>query len=314
MCVVLSIMLRKNILFKENRIMAGSGFKYETRRKIQVIAAKMFPYSFIDKIYTKIICGYFPNLKNPKTFNEKVQWLKLYYYTRDNRASDMADKVKVRDILKKKGLSNILPKLLFVCDKIEEIPWDSLPDKFVIKCNHGCAYNIICEDKSKFDRKSAEKKLKRWMNEDFGLFNIEPHYSLIERKIFCEEYLGEKLLDYKFFCFNGEPQFLYVSRDLTHDSIAEMSYYDMKWKKISLVRDDYKDLSDIEKPQCFDELVQLSRMLSSEFPFVRVDFYVINNKPIFSEMTFTPSAGMMPITPRHFDADWGELLDIKKLL
>lgn len=294
--------------------MAGSGFKYEIRRKCQYMAARIFPKTMMDKIYTKILCGYFPDLKNPQTFNEKVQWLKLFYYTKDDRAANMADKVRVHHELKKANLGHILPKLLFVCDSVDEIPWRELPERFVIKCNHGCAYNIIYTDKANFDIKNAKRKLKKWMKEDFGLFNIEPHYSKIQKKIFAEEYLGESLIDYKFFCFNGEPRFLYVSEDLVHDSTAKMSYYDMDWNKIPLLRDDYENLDFIEKPDCFDELIQYSRELSREFPFVRVDFYVINEKPVFSEMTFTPSAGMMPITPRHFDSDWGKLLDISNLL
>lgn len=292
------------------RTMAGSGVVYETRRKMQTIAARIFPFEMMDKIYTKIICGYVPNLDDPKTFNEKVQWLKLNYFTKDSKVADMADKVKVHSILKEKNMNDILPRLLFVCDKTEDIPWDILPDKFVIKCNHGCAYNIICTDINTFNKKDAEKKLNKWLKEDFGLFNIEPHYSMIERKIFAEEYLGDCLVDYKFFCFHGEPHFLYVSRDLAHDSIAQISYYDMEWNKIPLIRDDYRELEDIKKPQCFEQLIDYSRRLAHEFPFVRVDFYVINSKPVFSEMTFTPSAGMMPITPRKYDNEWGDLLDL----
>lgn len=293
--------------------MAGSGFIYDTRRKLQALAAKIFPYEFLNSIYTKIICGYWPNLKTPKTYNEKVQWLKLYVYAENSSVIEMTDKYKVRQKLTEMGLEILLPKLLFECNSVADIPWESLPNQYVIKCNHGCAYNIICEDAQTLLRDKAEKKLRKWMRQDFGLYNIEPHYSGIKRKIFGEEYLGARLIDYKFFCFNGVPKFLYISKDLAHDSIAQMDYYDIDFVKLPLIRDDYAEFDMAEKPQCYDELLKYCSILSTPFPFVRVDFYVINGKPIFSEMTFTPSAGMMPITPRHFDDDWGNFLILPSL-
>lgn len=294
--------------------MAGSGFIYNTRRKGQALAARILPNEVMAGLYTKILCGYYPDLKKPKTFNEKVQWLKLYYYPEDTLAVNMTDKYRVRKVLEEKGLGNLLPELLYVTEDPKDIPWEKLPDKFVIKCNHGCAYNIICENKNEINIQEASKKLKKWMKEDFGLFNIEPHYSKIERKIIVEEYLGAALIDYKLFCFNGEPKFLYVSKDLAHDSTAQMSYFDMNWNKIPLIRDDYAELEDARKPECFNLIVDYARRLSEPFPFVRVDFYVINGKPVFSEMTFDPSAGMMPVNPRHYDKDWGDLLNINDLV
>ena len=294
--------------------MAGSGFVYDTRRKLQAIAAKIMPLSLMSKVYTKILCGYVPNLNNPQTFNEKVQWLKLNYYANNQEIANMADKVTVRYKVEKLGLGHLLTKMYFSCDRIEDIPWEILPNKFVLKCNHGCAYNIICSDKSSLSIRDAQNRLKKWLNEDFGLFNIEPHYSNIKRKIFAEEYLGDCLTDYKFFCFNGEPKFLYVSRDLAHDAEAQISYFDMNMEKIPLLRDDYRELENAEKPACFDKLVEYSRMLARDIPFVRVDFYVIGGLPVFSEMTFTPSAGMMPISPRSYDVSWGDLLDISRLV
>ena len=293
--------------------MAGSGFIYDNRRRLQVLAAKIFPLQMMDKIYTKILCGYIPNLSNPQTFNEKVQWLKLNYFPNNDLVVSMTDKYKVRSVLKKMGLEKLLPELYFVADSADDIPWETLPDKFVIKCNHGCAYNIICSDKSTFDIDLAKKKIKKWLKQDFGLYNIEPHYSKIERKVFAEKFLGNKLVDYKFFCFNGEPKFLYVSLDLAHDSTAKMSYFDVAWNKLPLIRDDYADYTDVKKPDCFDELLHYARILSKPFPFVRADFYVIDETPIFSEMTFTPSAGMMPVCPRHYDRDWGKMIDLNQI-
>lgn len=290
--------------------MAGSGFIYETRRKGQVIALRILGPKLLNKIYSKILLGYIPNINNPRTFNEKIQYLKINKYNNDLEIAEFTDKYVVRKKIAELGLENMLPQLYGVWDRPEEIEWDQLPEKFVLKCNHGCAYNIICDNKSSFDIDVAKKKLNKWIKEDFGLFNIEPHYSNIKRKIICEEHLGNKLIDYKFYCFNGEPQFLYVSEDLIHDSIAKMAYYDLDWNKIPLVRDDYDDIGELKKPATFDKMKQVSKELSKRFPFVRVDLYSIRDRIIFSEMTFTPSAGMMPIKPIEYDEKWGDLLEI----
>ncbi len=124
-----------------------------------------------------------------------------------------------------------------------EIEWDKLPDQFVLKCNHGCAYNIVVSDKSKADRKAITKQLNEWLKEDFGAFNIELHYSKIKpRKIICEEFLGENITDYKFFCFNGVPKCIYVSNDLIHDRQAQIGFFNLDGSKMPLTRDDYTDI------------------------------------------------------------------------
>ena len=134
----------------------------------------------------------------------------------------------------------------------EEIDWDKLPNKFVLKCNHGCAYNILCSDKSLFNRKDAIKKIKKWMKEDFGAFNIETHYSKIKPHITCEEYLGDCIIDYKFFCFNGAPKYIYISSDLVHDRQAQIGFYYLDGKKMPLIRDDYAPMDIEEFPPFFE--------------------------------------------------------------
>lgn len=150
------------------------------------------------------------DLKNPKTFNEKIQWLKLHDYPNNQLVINGADKYKVREYVKKKGLGDILVPLLRHWDRPEDIDWEKLPDKFVLKCNHGCAYNILCNNKNAFDKDDAIKKIKKWMKEDFGAFNIETHYSKIKPHITCEKFLGDCIVDYKFFCFNGKPEYIYI--------------------------------------------------------------------------------------------------------
>lgn len=295
--------------------MERDSFIYKIRRKIQVIAHKLFSNEFMSKLYFKIVLKEKLDLKNPRTFNEKLQWLKLYYYPQNDLAVKCADKYRVREYIKDKGYENTLVPLLGAWDNVEDIDWDSLPNKFVLKCNHGCAYNIVCNDKTEFDRIKAKKQLNTWLKEDFGAFNIEPHYSNIKKhKITCEEFLGDNLVDYKFFCFNGIPKFIYVSSDLIHDRQAKIGFFNIEGSKINLKRDDYASIEKIELPSFYNEILEMASKLCKDFPFVRVDFFVTDNKYYFAELTFTPSACMMPFNPKEMDLEWGEMLNIKNLI
>ncbi|MFR5766183.1 MAG: ATP-grasp fold amidoligase family protein [Clostridia bacterium] len=294
--------------------MERDSFIYKTRRKIQVVAHKLFSNEFMSKLYFKIVLKEKLDLKNPRTFNEKLQWLKLYYYPQNDLAVKCADKYKVREYIKDKGYENTLVPLLGAWDNVEDIDWDSLPNKFVLKCNHGCAYNIVCSDKTEFDRIKAKKQLNTWLKEDFGAFNIEPHYSNIKKhKITCEKFLGDNLVDYKFFCFNGIPKFIYVSSDLIHDRQARIGFFNIDGSKINLKRDDYASIEKIKLLSFYNEMLKMASKLCKDFPFVRVDFFVTKNKYYFAELTFTPSACMMPFNPKEMDLEWGEMLNIKNL-
>lgn len=293
--------------------MERDSFIYKTRRKIQVIAHKLFSNEFMSKLYFKIVLKEKLDLKNPRTFNEKLQWLKLYYYPQNDLAVKCADKYRVREYIKEKGYENTLVPLLGAWNNVEDIDWDSLPNKFVLKCNHGCAYNIVCNDKTEFDRIKGKKQLNTWLKEDFGAFNIEPHYSNIKKhKITCEEFLGDNLVDYKFFCFNGIPKFIYVSSDLIHDRQARIGFFNIDGSKINLKRDDYASIEKIELPSFYNEMLEMASKLCKDFPFVRVDFFVTDNKYYFAELTFTPSACMMPFNPKEIDLEWGNMLNIDK--
>lgn len=288
---------------------------YKMRRATQVIVNSIIPNEVMSKIYFQIVLKKNLNLNNPKTFNEKLQWLKLYYYPQNNTIVQCSDKFAVRSYLETRGFKEILVPLLGYWNNSSDINWDILPDKFVLKCNHGCAYNIVCEDKSLFDVSAAKKQINVWMKEDFGKFNIEIHYSMIKKHmIICEEYLGEDLVDYKFFCFNGEPKFLYVSKNLIHDRQAEMGFFYLDGTRMPLKRDDYASIKQVVLPGCFKEMIEISKKLSSDFPFVRVDFFLADGKYYFAEFTFTPSACMMPFDPDEYDLEFGEFLDISYLI
>lgn len=294
--------------------MERDSLAYKTRRKMQVLASKIMPDSVMSKFYFKVVLGKKLNLENPQTFNEKLQWLKLNYLPNNPLVIQCADKFRVRDFIKSQGFENKLVPLLGDWSDARKIDWPKLPQKFVLKCNHGCAYNILCADKESFDKEGAVKQLNAWMKEDFGAFNIERHYSKIEPHITCEEYLGDNITDYKYFCFNGVPKFIYVSTDLVHDRQAQIGFFYLDGSKMPLKRDDYTDIPSVELPPFFNEMTEMAKVLCQKFPFVRVDFFIANGKFYFAELTFTPSACMMPFNPDKYDLEWGQMLSIEPLV
>lgn len=288
---------------------------YKLRRKLQVFASSFLSAEFLSRIYYYIVLKKKLRLKNPVTFNEKLQWLKLNYYPRNVLVVNCADKVKVRDYVKNKGFEFLLTQIYGIYKNTDEINWNGLPNQFVLKCNHGCAYNILCPNKDNFDKVSATKQLSKWLNEDFGKFNQEIHYSQIkERRILCEEYLGDCITDYKFFCFHGKPKVMYVSNDLIHDRKAKIGFFNLDGSKYPLIRDDYANLENIVLPPFYNEMVCTAKLLSDNFPFVRVDFFITDNRYYFSELTFTPAGCMMPFNPEKYDYEWGKLIDLSKIL
>lgn len=294
--------------------MERTSFLYKFRRKIQVVAYHALPNNLLSKIYFKIVLGKSLDLRDPQTFNEKLQWCKLYYFPQNPLVVKCTDKYRVREYLSEKGFEHLLVPLLGAWDDAKQIEWASLPDRFVLKCNHGCAYNILCSSKAELDKKSTVKQLNKWLKEDFGAFNVELHYSKINpRKIICEEFLGDSITDYKFFCFNGKPECIYVSTDLIHDRQAQIGFFDLNGNKMPLKRDDYTDIPSVELPDFFEEMKSVAQVLCEDFPFVRVDFFVANGKYYFAELTFTPGACMMPFNPDEYDLKWGKKLDISAI-
>lgn len=255
------------------------------------------------------------NLKNPATFNEKINWLKLYDYPNNNLVIKCTDKFAVREYVESKGLDYILNDLYGVYNKTEDIDWDKLDEKFVLKCNHGCGYNIICDDKKKLDIDRAKISLNKWMKEDFGKVSGEPHYSKIDKKIVCEKYLGKDILDYKFFCFKGEPQFLYISRAVagSHHGL-KADFFDLNGNKMPFRRTDHESFDSIPPMiKNMNEAIEICKTLSSDFEFVRVDLFEVEEKIYFSELTFSPCTGMMPISPEHFDNNLGSMIDLEEI-
>ncbi|MBQ4528075.1 MAG: glycosyl transferase [Clostridia bacterium] len=288
----------------------GKGLVYKIRRKCQVAALKLTSPEFMSKIYFKAVLGKKLNLKNPQTFNEKLQWLKLYEWPNNPIAVQCGDKFTVREYVEQKGMGEYLNDLIGVWENVDDIDWDSLPNQFAMKCTHGCAYNIICDDKSKLDIEKTKKTLKQWMKEDFGKFNVELHYSKMKPRIICEKFLGGNMVDYKFFCFKGKSEFMYIAQGFGKGDNEQITFFDKAGKKAPFGRSDYPVYEDATLPESYEKMKALSEELAKDLPFVRVDWFEVDGKIYFGELTFTPCGGLMKITPDEYDGIWGKLIDL----
>ena len=256
-----------------------------------------------------------PNLKNPQTFNEKTTWLKLNDYNNNDLVSKCADKYGVREYVKSKGCDEILNEFYGVYNDFDEIDFDKLPNEFVIKCTHGCAYNIIVDSKNKFDKNIARKKIRRWKKEKYGYATSELHYTKIEPKIIIEKYLcdknGKMPIDYKFYCVNGKVECILVCSE--RDEKLKLSYYDLNWNRMPYEKRSWSSEKDIKKPKNLKKMVDYAERLSRYFPFVRVDLYNDNGKIIFGELTFTPACSCAPYYNEDGNKKLGELLNNRRL-
>lgn len=274
---------------------------------------RLVPDALYVKSRYKKITGKKLNLKNPQSFNEKLQWLKLY--DRNPIYSKMVDKYEakkyVADII---GEEYIIPTL-GVWDKFSDIDFDALPNQFVLKCTHDSGGLVICRDKRKLDKEKARKKINRSLKRNYYWGNREWPYKNVKHRIIAEDYLeniaGQGLIDYKFYCFNGEPKYLYVSQGLENHATASISFLTLDWQFAPFRRNDYKPLEVLpEKPKNFDKMIELAKVLSKDVPFLRVDLYEVDGKIYFSELTFSPCSGMMPFNPPEWDLKLGEYITL----
>ncbi len=257
------------------------------------------------------------NLKNPQTFNEKLQWLKLH--DRNPEYTKMADKYEVRKHIEKKIGEEYLIPLLGVWDSFEEIDFDSLPDQFVLKCTHDSGGLVICRDKKLFDASAAKLKIDKCMKRNYFWQNREWPYKNIKPRIIAEKFMvdtddvnsKEGLTDYKFYCFGGVPQFAYVSTGLENHATARISFVTLDWEQAPFKRLDYEPFSQLpKKPENLEKMLELAKTLSEGISFLRVDFYEINDKIYFGELTFFPGSGMVCLEPEEWDYKLGEMIKL----
>ena len=280
---------------------------------------RMFTY-FIDKEFTidqkkwflerqsYRALGYFPNIDNPRTFNEKTQWYKLYY--RDPLITTCIDKYLFKDyVANALGPQYVVP-LLGVWDRSADINFDILPNEFALKSNWGSGsrHVMLVHDKMQMDIDEVKYRTSNWTQpwENVYYHTFDWGYKDIAPKIFAEKLINGKSLEYKFFCFNGEPKFLYVATDSSPGVKNTHNYYDMEWNLLPFVRHSRNAEFEIQKPNNFDEMLEIARRLSAPFPHVRVDLCQTDTGLLVEELTFYVGSGTGRFTPREWDLKFGE--------
>lgn len=288
--------------------------KRETRLKLLRLLDFVPDKTMIELQY-RIKTGRKLNLKNPKRYTEKLQWYKLYY--RDPLMAVCSDKLRVRDYVAEKGLESILNRLIDVYERPEDIDFETLPESFVLKSTSGGGGSsvLICRSRDDLDVKETINTIRWWQSKQ-SKGGREWVYYYYDTRIIAEDYISspkDDLVDYKFFCFNGEPRFLYVINNRRLGDAASLGIFDVSYKQLPYFRGDERKMNDSpEKPVHFDQMLEISRVLSKDFPHVRVDLYD-EERVIFGEMTFFDGSGYQPYIPDEFDSILGDCFELPSL-
>lgn len=281
-------------------------------RPLRLLMVRLFPVAIVKWQY-RYITRHRLHLDNPTRYTEKLQYLRLFVYPHDELVAKCADRAAVRRYLEELNLGQYLIPSYGVYDSFASIDFGRLPDSFVLKCTHACAFNAIVKDKVGMDAAFWSKRFRRWLKTDYGLMTIERHYSQIKPRIIAEKYLGgpQSLpTEYKIHVYNGKARNLYVVTGRGNDIRYTNFYIDWTPFDGSQFNGWRKADEPIAKPDNFDEMVALAERLGAPFPFVRVDLYNIDGKIFFSEMTFTPAKGTLILDDDRTDFEIGSWLDI----
>lgn len=273
-----------------------------------------------DKEYLKYqfksTMGYSLDLENPQTFAEKLQWLKLYNYNPNH--TSMADKFDAKKYVSEKTGGGYIIPTLGIYENVNDINFDVLPNQFVLKCTHDSGGIFICRNKNSLNIKKVKEQLNRRLKINYYFPNREYPYKNIKPRIIAEQYMSDngttELKDYKFYCFHGIPQFLYLSEGLDNHDTAKISYLSLDWKRLPFHRTDFKEFENLpQKPACFEDMIQLAKILADGAIFVRVDLYEINGQIYFSEFTFFPGGGFTQIEPKEYAYKIGDLIKLPEV-
>ena len=267
----------------------------------------------IQLIYKKRFNKYI-DFDNPKSFNEKNNWRKLY--ERNNLYTRMVDKYSFKEVIKEKCGEHHAFDILNAWDSADDIEISSLPDKFVLKCNHAGGI-IVCRDKNSFDLSEAKKELSIIMKDNYFLGNREWPYKNVKRKIIAEEYRGENLTDYKNYCFNGELKYTLIWKNVSRTDGRKpdpffCGSYDRNWEKTDMKLKYPSIETDVcEKPAKYQEMVEIAEKLSEDIPFVRIDCYIVDNEVYVGEATFFPWGGFQRFSDEKWNDYLGSLIMLK---
>ena len=265
---------------------------------------------YLKKVYKKTF-GKNLDLKDPKTFNEKIQWLKLY--NKNPLYTKMVDKIEAKDIARKKIGSEYIIPTIGIYNKFDEIDFGKLPSSFVIKCSHDSGGIIICKDKSKLDINQAKNKIEDSLKKNFYYMSREWPYKNVKPRILIEEYLDElsdNIIDYKFMCFNGKVKYIFTCTERFSNEGLKVTWFDTKWIKQNFERHYPASTKKIKKPKNLGKMIKIAEKLSNGIPFIRIDLYNINGKILFGEYTFFPGAGLEEFTPEKWDKKLGSLITL----
>ena len=300
-----------------NKLFKGIVFKiYDLLRYSRVIA--FFRYKpwisdkkYIEKKYKRVF-GEKPNLECPRNFNEKNNWRKLY--DRNDLYTKMVDKYQIKELIREKVGAEYTFPLIAAWDHPKDIDFDVLPNSFVLKVNHSGGV-IVCRNKDSFDYKRAVWELKKEQRMACFPISREWPYKNVRRKIICEQYMGENLIDYKNYCFNGKVYYTFVWRNRSkEDGRKPEPYlcgaYDVNWEKKEIALQYPSIDSVVERPDCYNEMIRIAEKMSEGIPFVRVDCYVIDGKPYIGEMTFFPYGGFLKFEDQLWNNRFGDMEEL----
>ena len=288
------------------KILKNKDFRLATLRFLRFI-----PDAFMLRLEYAIKLRKWLNLKNPKTFNEKLQWLKLH--NRKPIHTTMVDKITAKPYAAAQIGEEYVVPTLGVWDHFDDIDFDSLPERFVLKCNHDSGSVVLCRDKNTFDKDGARALLTRQLGHNAYYFGREWPYKNVKPQIFAEVFLQDGAYEflpvYKIFCFNGQPKLIQtIQNDKQPDETVD--YFDTDWKRLD-IRQDFPNSADpVKKPEKLQQMLELAGKLSAGEPFLRIDFYVVNGKLYFSEFNFFTDAGFGEFTPESWDAVLGSWLNL----
>lgn len=274
-----------------------------------------FFHSMDDESYLNICykayLGKELDLDNPTTYTEKLQWLKLY--DRNPLYTTLVDKVKVKLWASNRIGSDYIIPTLGIWEDFDAIDFDALPNRFVLKTTHDSGGVVVCKDKAAFNFDNAKMKLERSLNNNFYYAKREWPYKNVPPRILAEEYKEDSsgaLKDYKFFCFDGEPKFMFIASDRFGDTETKFDFFDMNFVSIPVKNGHPNSDVPVAKPVLFDQMCELARCLASGLPHVRVDFYEANGKIYFGEMTLYHWSGFVAFDPVEYDYIFGALINL----
>lgn len=306
-------MSSRNIVSKGVRYLTDKGYRFAVNRSLFDMYQDMPDDEYLKRLF-RYKMGYDLNLDNPQTFNEKLQWLKLY--DRRPELTKMVDKYEVKAYVAERiGEQYIIPTL-GVWNHFDEIDFDKLSDRFVLKCTHDSGSISICKDKSTWDKHAARIKLEKNLRRNYYYAGREWPYKDVKPQILAEEYLenncDEGLHDYKTWCFDGKVQYIQYITGRIHNATYE-GFYDRQWNLQTFSYHNPLMKKSVLKPDCLTELIVLAEKLTENLPFVRVDFYILPNGQIkFGEITFYPMAGMEHWKPEEMDIKFGKLITLPR--